>query len=519
MRRNWGLLVAGFVVALLVAPAPAVSAEPVRPTDLVLTDRGPVRGVVQEDFRVFLGIPFAAPPTGELRWRAPQPAPRWSEPLDATAPRGACAQPGRGGSPEVINEDCLYLNVTTPTRARGRLPVMVWIHGGEFLIGTGAGFNARKLAVEGDVVVVTVNYRLGALGFLAHPALTGERPGIQSGNYGLEDQRAALRWVRGNAAAFGGDPHNVTVFGESAGGGSICAHLASPAAAGLFHRAISQSFTCAFPLFTAELAEGLGTDFAARVGCADLSCLRTKPIHDLLASWPGGVPVIGGREQPLPPPEALRTDRFHHVPLLLGNNLDEQRFMVGLQFDAVGRPVTAEQYGPLLRERYGPAADQILRRYPLSQFPTPSIALATVQTDSGFAVSTCDHLDSYRLATTRPHPVPVYAYQFVDRTAPPLVDVPNFDEGAAHTVELQFLFPNQFLPPLNTQQQQLSTTMVRYWTNFARHANPNGPNLPRWQRFHTADDVLALGLGPAGIRPIDIAEASNCAFWKSLPTT
>lgn len=162
MRRIWGLPLAGFVAALFVAPA--ASAEP---ADLVLTDRGPVYGVVREDHRVFLGIPFAAPPVGELRWRA---APRWSEPLDATAPRGACAQPGRGGNPEVINEDCLYLNVTTPTHASGRLPVMVWIHGGEFLIGNGAGFNARKLAVEGDVVVVTVNYRLVAFGFLAHPA-------------------------------------------------------------------------------------------------------------------------------------------------------------------------------------------------------------------------------------------------------------------------------------------------------------------------------------------------------------
>ncbi|HEU5473621.1 MAG TPA: carboxylesterase family protein [Actinophytocola sp.] len=509
----------GLVVASLVGSTATVAAEPVRPPDLVITDRGPVRGVVQDDFRLFQGIPFAEPPVGELRWRAPRPAPRWTEPLDATAPRRPCAQPSSGGFPPVVNEDCLYLNVTTPTtRGHDRLPVMVWLHGGGFLNGTGAGFDARKLAVEGGVVLVTTNYRLGALGFLAHPELTGERPGIQSGNYGLEDQRAALRWVRGNAGAFGGDPHNVTVFGESAGGGSICAHLTSPAAAGLFHRAVSQSFSCAIPLVTGQQAEADGIAFAARAGCADLPCLRTKPAGDLLAAWTGGGLVIGGREQPLQPAEALRTDRFHHVPLLLGNNLDERRHFVGLQFDATGRPVPADQYGPLLRALYGPAAEHILQRYPLSRFATPSIALATVQTDAGFAVSTCDHLTSYRLATARPRPVPVYAYQFVDRTAPPLVDVPDFDEGAAHTVELPFLFPNLFGPPLNPQQQQLSTTMVKYWTNFAHHANPNGPHLPQWPRFRSSDDVLALGLGPAGIRPIDIAEASNCAFWESLPT-
>lgn len=514
---SWRLSLAGIVVALLVSPTTAASAEPVRPPEVVVTDRGPVRGVVHEDFRLFMGIPYAAPPVGELRWRPPRPAPRWREPLDATAPRGWCAQPDSAfGALEAGGEDCLYLNVTTPARAGDRLPVMVWLHGGGFLVGTGAGHDAGKLAVEGDVVVVTINYRLGAFGFLAHPALTGERPGVQSGNYGLEDQRAALRWVRRNAAAFGGDPHNVTVFGESAGGGSICAHLASPAAAGLFDRAISQSFTCAVSLLTAQDAEARGTAFAARVGCGDLPCLRAKPTGDLLAAWAGGVPVIGGREQPLQPDEALRTDRFHHVPLLLGNNLDERRLMVGLQFDAAGRPVTAERYGPLLREFYGPSADQIVARYPLSDFPSPSIALATVHSHSGFPVSTCDNLNGYRLATARPRPVPVYTYQFVDRTAPPQVDVPDFDEGAAHAAELPFLFPNLFGPPLNARQQELSDTMVRYWTNFAHHGDPNGPGLPRWERFRSSDDVLALGLGPGGIRPVDIAEASDCAFWESL---
>jgi para-nitrobenzyl esterase len=519
VSRRRSMLVTGCVIAMLtpgLTAAPAAG-DPDRSRDLVVTDHGPVRGLVQDDSRLFQGIPFAAPPVGELRWQPPRPAPRWREPLDATAPRGACAQPPTAyGTPEVINEDCLYLNVTTPRRARGRLPVMVWIHGGSYTTGSGANYDARKLAVEGDVVVVTVNYRLGAFGFLALPELTGEQPGVQSGNYGIEDQQAALRWVRRNAAAFGGDPHNVTIFGESAGGGSVCAHLASPTAGGLFHRAISQSLSCSAPMATAAQAEAAGTAFAGRLGCADVACLRGKPIRDLLTAWTGGGPVIGGRELPLQPREALRTDRFHHVPLMLGNTLDEMRLFVSLQFDAVGRPVTPAQYEQILRSTYGAAADQVLRLYPLTDFPSPSIALATVQTDFGTALSTCEHLTSYRLASARPRAVPVYAYQFVDRTAPPLVDVPNFDEGAEHAAELPSLFPNLFGPPLDQRQQALATTMVRYWTNFARHGTPNGRDVPHWQRFRSADDVLALGLGPGGIRPVDVAEASNCAFWESL---
>ncbi|HEV2781791.1 MAG TPA: carboxylesterase family protein, partial [Actinophytocola sp.] len=252
------------------------------------------------------------------------------------------------------------------------------------------------------------------------------------------------------------------------------------------------------------------------VGCADVACLRAKPARDLLAQWPGGGPVVGGRELPLQPPDALRTDRFHHVPLLLGNTLDEMRLFVSLQFDAVGRPVTPEQYEQILRASYGADADRVLQRYPLASYPSPTIALSTVQTDSGTPLSTCEHLTSYRLASARPRPVPVFGYQFVDRTAPPLVDVPNFDEGAEHAVELNFLFPNLFGRPLTPEQQALSAAMVRYWTNFARDGDPNGRGVPAWHRFRSPDDVLALGLGPNGIRPIDIAAASNCAFWEAL---
>ncbi|HEU5110542.1 MAG TPA: carboxylesterase family protein [Micromonosporaceae bacterium] len=503
MGRLVGILVA-VVVAVLGMPAPA---QGTGGGALVRTDHGVVRGTVEETVRVFQGIPYAAPPVDALRWRAPQPARPWRGTLDATAPRESCAQPASAvGNPQSFNEDCLYLNVTAPRRGH-RLPVMVWIHGGAYTNGNGASYDARKLAVEGDVLVVTINYRLGAFGFLTLPGL--------SGNLGLADQQAALRWVRRNAAAFGGDPGRVTIFGESAGGGSVCMHLASPTATGLFHRAIAQSYGCSWAIPTVAAAEQAGAAFATRAGCPDAAadCLRRVPVADLLRAWTGGGPAAGGEIVPVQPAEALRTDRFHHVPLLMGSTLDEMRLFVSLANDALGRPVTPEGYEQTVRTAYGARAEEVLRRYPVAAYPTPSIALSTVQTDFGTQRSTCEHLRTYRAAAARPVAVAVYAYQFVDRTAPPLVDVPGFDEGAEHASELSFLFPNIFGRALTPAQETLSAAMVRYWANFARTGNPNGARLPAWHRFRSAERVQSLGLGPAGIHPADIAGPSNCDFW------
>lgn len=518
MSWRRGVLAAGCVIGLLASGvAPAVGA-PGR--DLVHTDRGPVRGVVGENVRTFQGIPYAAPPIGNLRWRPPAPAERWRAPLDATAPRGICPQLPRFGAPGSTNEDCLYLNVTTPRRSHGKLPMMVWLHGGGFVSGAGSFYDASKLATEGGVIVVTVNYRLGPMGFLALSSLDSEHPGIQSGNTGLEDQQAALRWVRRNASAFGGDPRNVTVFGESAGSASVCAHLVSPTATGLFHKAIAQSFSCTTRLTPAAAAETAGATFAARFGCTDppaaARCLRAVPVASLLAAWPGGGPVVGGIELPLHPPDAVRANLFHHVPLMLGNTRDEMRYFVSIANDAIGRPVTPAQYESFVNATYGPAAPRVLALYPLSAYPSPSIALSTLNTDFGTALSTCGHLASYRAFAAAARPVPVYAYQFADRTAPPLVDVPNFDEGAEHAVELNFLFPRLFGPPLRPEQESLSHTMVQYWTNFAHHGSPRTPGLPLWPRFTSDADVLTLNIGPGMIHPTNVGVPSNCAFWESL---
>ncbi|TCO65396.1 carboxylesterase/lipase family protein [Actinocrispum wychmicini] len=515
MTWKTSVLTAIGLMGLMASPANA------EPANLVYTDHGPVRGVVSqnEDVRSFQGIPFAAPPVGQLRWRPPQPAARWHDPLDASRPRSQCAQLAGLGTSESVDEDCLYLNVTTPAKQRKPLPVMVWVHGGGFTSGNGSMYDATKLVTQGDVIVVTVNYRLGPLGFLATPGLSAETPGVQSGDYGLEDQQAALRWVQRNAAAFGGDARNVTVFGESAGAAGVCMQLTSPTAAGLFQRAIGQSFSCTTRFPTKQEGEALGTQVATQLGCADVACLRAKPVKDLLTASPAAAPVIGGREFPLEPADALRQDRFSHVPVLWGSNLDEMRLFVGLRHDLIGKPVTAAEYEAYVRATYGPDAGRVLALYPVTKFESPSIALAAVQTDGGDpsvggGLSTCPALRSYGLFTAPPRSIPLFTYQFVDRTAPAIASTPTFPGGAQHAAELNFLWGHLFGPPLTPQQEALSSTMVRYWTTFAHTGNPNGPGTPPWHHFRSTRNVQALGLDT--VAPSDPAGPSNCAFWATV---
>ncbi|MBU3751733.1 MAG: carboxylesterase family protein, partial [Mycobacterium sp.] len=285
--RLVGPLIRGAAALLvLTVLAGCGTASPPVAADLVGTANGPVRGVAADGYRVFEGIPYAAAPVGPLRWQPPQPPVRWTSPRDATKPGLRCIQDTRVdpdfGLP--TNEDCLNLTVWTPAGAtpQARRPVMVWIHGGGFLNGSSDIYRARRLVTRGDIVVVTVNYRLGALGFLAHPALAG--PDGAVGNYGLADQQAALRWVRDNVAAFGGDPEQVTIAGESAGAMSVCDHLVAPESAGLFRAAIMQSGPCQAQA-ALPAATRISVDFAARVGCPDPAsaarCLRDLPADRL----------------------------------------------------------------------------------------------------------------------------------------------------------------------------------------------------------------------------------------------
>jgi para-nitrobenzyl esterase len=524
VRRKVAALVCA-AIGLLGSPTWAAS-EGVG--EVVRTDAGPVRGTVTEDYRTFRGIPFAAPPVGELRWAQPRPPQPWTEPRDATKPGSRCAQKPNPqlGNPGSDSEDCLYLNVTTPrTRPHGRpLPVMVWLHGGGFIQGSGSDFDARRLAVQGEVVVVTINYRLGVFGFFGYPGLAG------SGAFGLADQQEALRWVQRNAVAFGGDPRNVTVFGESAGGISTCGQLTSPTAAGLFHRAVMQSGACTIdwpddavapgvPAGSAwgppDEVQGVGATLATRRGCTDpataVACLRRLPVSgtegllvDPLASA-FSRPGFGNDVLPVNPVVAMREGQFHHVPVMIGTTRDEQRLMVAM---AYGATIDKDRYRALLAKSFGDKADRVAERYPVNTYETPGVAWAAVTTDR---IWSCNTLANDRLLAKR---VPTYGYEFADRDAPSLFPFPpGFPPGAYHGAELQYLFREdgtRFTP----EQVRLSERMIRYWARFAHTGDPNGPDLPHWSRFRSSERVQSFA--PGAICPVDLSAEHRCDFWASV---
>jgi para-nitrobenzyl esterase len=499
---------------------------------VVWTDAGPVRGTVTDTSRLFQGIPYAAPPKGELRWAPPRPVRPWSKVRDATRPGSMRPQqPSSYADVASLEEDCLVLNVTTPRSAGRRRPVLVWVHG-DGAIGAGSFFDGRPLATRGEVVVVTINYRLGIFGTFGYPGLA------DSGTFGLQDQQAALGWVARNAAAFGGDPGNVTLFGESYGGLSTSAHLVAPSSGGLFHRAIIQSGFALMDLPAGALfpglpavewfgwtsaaeVEALGASVAPQLGCADpataLVCLRRVPVKDLLDHAQGfQAYAFGNRILPEVPARALADGRFHRVPVLAGATRDEHRLFVGLFRVLAGQPVTAEQYPQLLAEAFGEHAGRVLARYPLSAYPSPNLAWATVLTDRMWARST---FTQHRLLSER---VPVYAYEFADRQAPMYLPFPpDFPPGAFHAAEVPYLFPD---PPFQAgstpDQRRLSDGLIRYWTNFAHTGDPNGDDLPPWHRFADARPVpyvQALAPGRNGTGPVDYAAEHQLDFWSQLP--
>src|SRR5215471_4766784 len=392
------LPVAGLTLGALIAAAPAASASTLGGRAAAIgsgpvtgTANGPVRGLANGSVDEFLGIPYAAPPVGALRWQPPQPAARWSGVRDATRFAPHCPQPATPFGQASTSEDCLFLNVFTPSHqhAGSHFPVMVWIHGGALVTSESNDCDPADLVADG-VTVVTIDYRLGALGFLAHPALADAKG--QSGDYGLMDQQAALRWVQRNIASFGGNPHNVTIFGESAGGLSTLSQVASPQAEGLFDRAIVESGSYNLIQASLSTAEAAGQAFATAAGCASqtAACLRSLPVSTILANQnaSGYTPNINTEVLPESLGAAFATGTFNRVPIINGTNRDEWRLFVALSELEVGHPLTAAGY-PLaisatLRVPLA-VASVIVARYPLSAYPSPSIALGAVGTDAIFA--------------------------------------------------------------------------------------------------------------------------------------
>jgi para-nitrobenzyl esterase len=486
---------------------------------VVATENGPVLGMAGATVRSFLAIPYAAPPVGELRWRPPQPAARWHGLRDATEPAPYCPQPPTPYGRASTSEDCLYLNVFTPAAANpaDRYPVLFWIHGGALLVGGSAGYDPSRLVAKG-VVVVTINYRIGMLGFLAHTALSAESPEHASGDYGLMDQQAALAWVQRNIAHFGGDPDNVTIFGESAGGLSVHSQLASPLAAGLFERAIVESGAYSLTQPSLAAAEAAGQAFATRAGCADqsLTCLRHLPVSSLLAANTAStiVPNVDGKVLTQSVGAAFASGRFNRVPVIEGSNHDEWRLFVAQTEAETGTPLTADRYEAAIAATLGVSAataHALALIYPLSAYPSPSVALGALGTDAIFACN------ARRALRSLAQYVPTHQYEFNDPTAPMrFFKNLSFPTGAYHASEIQYLFdtPESPVPAtLNAQQSALADAMVTYWTDFARTGDPNASSVPAWPTYQVDSEQFQSLELPAPVTRSGFALDHKCAVW------
>lgn len=528
------------VVALLAAPAAAIGQQSSagRPASLVVATRdGLLQGKRAEGADQFLGIPYAAPPVGPLRWRAPEPVAPWAGVRPVTAYGNRCPQLRSQDGQEEDDENCLFLNVFTPSGDRrapgtGGLPVLFWIHGGMLLHGAGDLYDGSLIARRDHVIVVSINYRLGVFGFLDVPGL-GTSAQTASGNYGLLDQEAALRWVHANIAGFGGNPDRITIGGESAGGWSVCALLTAPAVRGLFIGAIMESGSCASR--TQAQAQAVGQQLATNVGCTDpataLACLRGKPesvLLDATASAATAIPsahvvefTSGGPDLPAPPARAVADGDYAHVPLLIGTNHDEARY-----FTQIFAADDQRAFDGLIAAQYGSAAPAILQQYPWTSFPSPyaaAYALASVDTDSGYfyGIGGCPAQDlaAQFASTTR-----TFFYQFDDESAPAQNDMlPGFQWGAAHTQELGFLFPGynpygtdlyQLLTPA---ELQLSRQMIAWWGAFLWRGAPVAPGEPDWPGYASGE---LMSLRPGGqSKPITAAAFAGqhqCAFWAGV---
>jgi para-nitrobenzyl esterase len=525
LSRSWRAGTRGALIALTLAAcgsATAGSASAHADGPIVSTTYGTVHGMDVAGGYAFRGVPYASPPVGDLRWRAPESPPSWRGIRDATHYAPSCPQkPSLFEPPGPQSEDCLYLNVSTPTlHRRAKRPVLVWIHGGGLTQDGALNYDATKLAADG-VVVVTINYRLGALGFLAHPALAS-RPGGPSGNYGLMDQQAALRWVKHDVARFGGDPHNVTIAGQSAGGLSVLAHLVSPRSRGLFDRAIVQSGAFALNQVPLSQAEAFGKTFADQVECQDQTadCLRHTPVGALVKAFPeAAIPgVVDGSVLTEPIGAALAAGHFAHVPILNGvNHNEEWIFVAGLHLAVSGgmfvpAPApTPATYQSVIASVLGVSdarASAIAAEYPLDAYPAPVLALSVLVSDANFA---CPALQVDRW--TAKH-TPTFAYEFDDDSAPQLFAGPSLPPIATHSSEIQYLFdqPNApFAAPLNATQETLAGAMQAAWARFADVGDPASAATP-WPRFDSASAVLSLTTPRPQVQA-SFATTHHCGFW------
>lgn len=493
----------------------------------VQIDTGSLRGGVENGVQFYKGIPYAAAPVGKLRWMQPQPAASWQGERDATKYASQCIQNadlgvfGKAGG----SEDCLYLNVFAPENAKAgdNLPVFFWIHGGGLSVGSSDANDPTKLAREGKAVVVTINYRLGVLGFFSHPKL--DKEGHPFGNYGYMDQNFALDWVQRNISQFGGDPKNVTISGESSGGNAVIAQMVSPWSKDKFQHVISMSGAAIIlrdPFFGSprplEKAQAVGERFAQAAGCKadDVECLRSLPAESILKvqkpEFMLGQGVIDGSFFPEHPGDALKNGRFNKVTFINGSTLEEGNFFVGLPENATGKAMDEASYQATMKAMYGDKlAEKIRTAFPPEQYQSYGDAAADSVTSYLFAC-VADQINRWTYDKT-----PTYAYEFADRTAPSYLKPTTDPQSAAHTSELTYIFQGFHggagIPTvLNPLQEKLSSEMIQLWTT----ADKAGTQNSKWQPFDPKkENYLTLRLPESKMVNGKFRQQHHCDFWDS----
>ncbi|XP_041505566.1 acylcarnitine hydrolase-like isoform X2 [Microtus oregoni] len=538
-RRGW--LIAGACALLFLLHVQGEdSANPIR-----TTHTGQVQGSLihlndtKEGVYIFLGIPFAKPPLGELRFAPPEPPEPWSGVRDGTTYPAMCLQNSetevaesqammkRSMPPISTSEDCLYLNIYTPAHARegSKLPVMVWIHGGALVAGVASAYDGSMLAAKEDVVVVTIQYRLGVLGFFS----TGDEHA--KGNWGYLDQVAALRWVRKNIAHFGGNPDLVTIFGESAGGTSVSSQVVSPMSKGLFHRAIMESGVALLPYLISNTSEVVYTVMASLSGCETVDsetlvhCLRNKSEEEILAINKvfNIIPaVVDGEFFPRHPQELLTAVDFHPVPSIIGVNNDEYGWLIPMIMgtDQIINGITREtlpailNYTTTTQMMLPPECSDLLMEEYMNNTEdaqTLQIQYKEMMTDFMFVIP------ALQVAKFQRFRAPVYFYEF--RHVPSYVkDTRPAHVKVDHGDELAFVFgssPLNIKPVFTEEEKLLNRKVMKYWTNFARHGNPNSKGLPYWPKMVHNEQYLKLDIHPSVGRAL---KARRLKFWtKTLP--
>lgn len=514
LRKALQLTVFAYAVCACAIPAYGASGP------VVSIASGRIEGTVELDVERFLGIPFARAPLGPLRWKPPVPSVKWGGVRQATASHVGCVAPESADGPARDTEDCLYLDVYRPARAGagGRLPVMVFFHGGGNKWGAPDIYDGVRMAREAHAIVIIPAYRLGVFGFLA-------LPGDTAGDTALRDQIAALKWVRHNATSLGGLPEAVTIAGESAGGTDVCALLASPLARGLFSAAIVQSGFCyGYP--DRQSAQALGLAVAKQAGCTDLParCLRALPTARVVAAWDavwaGGsietplfpMTATGTAALPRAPLEAFATSDRTPVPVLVGYDRDELRSFLSRQY-----PLSPERFDEIVKRAYGADADSVKAEYPLSAGTDPLYTLGAIRSDQmiicpGFL--TADALAKHG---------PVSTFEFADRTAPPFrglamrhPDPEGFEQGAGHTSELKYLFDYKAVPgELTANQVALADRMTKLWLAFGRVPSPQ--EWPNYSRSDRRTTVISLPAAQGIQSRADAFDLHHCRFWSERP--